>query len=185
MMHKGRMLTLLALLAFSAAVPATSGQALQQPPATPEPQQGGPGGDPIRQLNLTPEQREQVRSIREANKTERAEINQRVREANRALEEVLDTENPDEVVVEQRMRDLGAAQAAAMRMRIFTEVRIRKVLTQEQRGILRSLRQQARQLDRGRIRNERQQQRRQALDGASDPQNPLLQRRDLQRKPRP
>lgn len=191
MKHNGRILTLLALLAFSAAVPSVSGQIVQQPPAPSEPQQGGSGGDPIRQLNLTPEQREQIRSIREANKAERAAINQRLRDANRSLEEALDSDNPDEAVVEQRMRDLGAAQAAAMRMRILTEVRIRKVLTPEQLRILRTLRQQARQLDGERFRNERQQQRRQALDGARGLQNqrnepgPLLRRRDSQRRPRP
>ena len=120
-------------------VAATRPQQQSLPPAQQQ-QQGDFGGDPIRQLNLTPEQREQIRAIREGNKVERAEINQRVREANRALEEALDSDSPDEAVVEQRMRDLGAAQAAAMRMRILTEVRIRRVLTREQLVILRNLR---------------------------------------------
>ncbi|HEV7473889.1 MAG TPA: periplasmic heavy metal sensor [Pyrinomonadaceae bacterium] len=184
---KHRVLTLLALLAFLSTIPATNGHTVQQPSATPEPQQGGPGADPILQLNLTPEQREQIRSIRQANKEERATINQRLREANQAMEEALDSDKPDESAIEQRLRDLGAAQAAAMRMRILTEVRIRRVLTVEQLGILRTLRLQARQLERARFRNERQQQRRQALDGGRGTQNQpgqLLRPRDL-RKPRP
>lgn len=191
MKHNGKILTALALLAFLAAALPVAGQAVRQPPTTPEPQQGGAGGDPVRQLNLTPEQREQIRSIREINKVERAAINQRVREANQALEEALDSDNPDEGVVEQRMRDLGGAQAAAMRMRILTEVRIRKVLTPEQLGVLRTLRQQARQHERERFRNDRQQQRRQAIDGARGLQNrrdnivPLLRQRNLRRAPRP
>jgi Spy/CpxP family protein refolding chaperone len=191
MKHNGRILTLLALLAFLSAVPSASGQTVQQPGATAEPQQGGAGGDPISQLNLTPEQRQQIRSIRQGNQAERAAINQRVREANRSLEEALDSDTPDEAVVEQRTRDLGAAQAAAMRMRILTEVRIRKVLTLEQLRILRTLRQQARQVDGQGLRNERQQQRRQTLDGTRGLQNqrneprPLLRRRDLQRRPLP
>ncbi len=139
MNHNRQLLEILAGLIFLALVPATYGQATQQQPATPEAQQGGLAADPIRQLNLTPEQREQIRSIREQNKAERAAINERVRESNRALETELDSDNPDEAVVEQRVRDVAAAQAAAMRMRILTEIRIRRVLTPEQRIILRSL----------------------------------------------
>lgn len=191
MKHNGKIPMVLVLLALLAVALPVAGQAIpqQQSPATQEPQQGG--GDPIRQLNLTPEQREQIRSIREANKVERAAINQRVREANQALEEALDSDSPDEAAVEQRMRDLGAAQAAAMRMRILTEVRIRRVLTPEQLGVLRTLRKQARQTERERFRNERQQQRRDAIEGARGLQNqrkdvaPLLRRRNLQRTPRP
>jgi Spy/CpxP family protein refolding chaperone len=188
---KHRVLTLLALLAFLSTVPPATGQATQQPSATPEPQQSGAGGDLIQQLNLSPEQREQIRSIRQSNKDERAAINQRLRQANQSLDEALDSDKPDEAVVEQRMRDVGAAQAAAMRMRILTEVRIRRVLTAEQLGILRNLRMQARQLEREKFRNGRQQQRRQALDSGQGLQNPrnepgqFLRRRDLQRKPRP
>ena len=188
---KHRVLTLLALLAFLSTVPPATGRNIQQPSPTPEPQQGGGGGDPIRQLNLTPEQREQIRSIRQSNKEERAAINQRLRDANQALEETLDSEKPDEEVVEQRLRDVAAAQSAAMRMRILTEVRIRRVLTTEQLGILRTLRQQAHQIERERFRNERQQKRREALDGDRGLQNQpnragrYLRRRDLQRQPPP
>ena len=102
------------------------------------------GDDPIRELNLSPEQRERIRAIREQLQGERATINQRLREANRALEEALDADNPDESVVEQRLRDVAASQAAAMRMRVLSEVRIRRVLTPEQLITLRTLRQNAR-----------------------------------------
>lgn len=140
-----RILTLLALLAvigFPAAVDSVSGQSAQQTAATPEPQQGG---DLIRQLNLTPEQREQIRSIRVNNGGERAAIKSRLDEANRTLEDALNSENPDEALVEQRLREVASAQAAAMRMRILTEIRIRRVLTSEQRKVLRSLQQEAQQ----------------------------------------
>ena len=79
MKHNGRILTLLALLAvigFPAAAGSVSGQTVQQTATAPEPQQGG--GDLIRQLNLTPEQREQIRSIREDKQAERAAVNQRL-----------------------------------------------------------------------------------------------------------
>lgn len=120
-----------------------------------EQQQGGPVDDPVRELNLSPEQRERIRAIREQTREERAAINQRLRATNRALEEVLDSENPIEAVVEQRLREVAEAQAASMRMRVLTEFRIRRVLTPEQLTTLRTLRQNARDARRGRDRDNR------------------------------
>ena len=187
--HSGRILTLLALLAvigFPATLASVSGQSTQQPAAAPEPQQGG---DLIRQLNLTPEQREQIRAIREDKQTERAAVNQRLRESNRVLEEALDTDNPDEVVIEQRLRELAAAQAAAMRIRILTELRIRRVLTSEQRALLKSLQQQARELQRDRLlanpeaRQRQRAERSRALQNQRNGLGPLVPRREDQRRP--
>lgn len=100
--------------------------------------------DPIQQLNLSPEQREKIRAIREQLRDERAAINQRLREANETMQAALDADNPDEVQLEKLIHDLAAAQAAAMRMRILSEVRIRRVLTAEQLVTWRRLRQEAR-----------------------------------------
>lgn len=111
--------------------------------------QGPPVDDPVRELNLSPEQREKIRALREQTRDERAAINQRLRATNRALEEVLDSENPNEAVIEQRLRDVAEAQAASMRMRVLTEFRIRRVLTPEQQATLRTLRQNARSARRG------------------------------------
>lgn len=97
--------------------------------------------DPIQQLNLTPEQRQQIRIIREQMRDERAAINQRLREANLALELALDADEVDEAVIEQRLRDVASAQAAQMRMRVLSEVRIRRVLNPAQRALLREIRQ--------------------------------------------
>jgi Spy/CpxP family protein refolding chaperone len=188
MKHNGKGLALLAVLVFFIAASSVAGQAGQQQPATGA-QQGAPE-DPIRQLNLTAEQREQIRSIREQNRAERVSISQRLAEANRALEASLDAENPDEAVVEQRVREVAAAQASAMRMRILTEVRIRRVLTAEQRIILRSLQQQAKEIRRERLQNapdERQRRREERTQGLQNQRNglgPLFPRRGLQRRPR-
>jgi len=163
----------------------------QQLPVSNEPQNDAGGGDPIRQLNLSPEQREQIRSIRQQTNVERAAINQRVGAANRALEAALDSDNPDEASVEQRMKDLATAQADAMRMRISTEVKIRRVLTVEQRAILRTLREQARERQRERfeLRDQRQQERRQQRPNVLRNQRngvaPLFPGRNGQRRPRP
>lgn len=192
MKHHGKIFTSFAALAFFVAIASCSliyAQG-QHPPAAAGPQNDAAGGDPIRQLNLTPEQREQIRLIRQETNGERAAINQRVGDANRALEAALDSDNPDESAVEQRMKDFAAAQADAMRMRISTEVKIRRVLTVEQRAILRTLRQQAREIQRERFerRDERQRRREDRPNIMRNERNgvaPLFPGRDGQRRPRP
>jgi Spy/CpxP family protein refolding chaperone len=190
MKHNGQILALLAVLAFFIAAPSFSGQTVQQQPESPVPQQPRFGSDPIRELNLTAEQREQIRTIREQNQTERAALNERVRETNRALEAVLDSNNPDEAVVEERLREVAAARAAAMRMRILTEVKIRRLLTSEQRTLLKALRQQANQLRRERPLNSpdeslRRREEQRNLQNQRNGLGPLFPRRDPQRRPRP
>lgn len=191
MKHYGKIFTSFAGLVFFAAIATCSlsyGQA-QQAHGSPDAQQRGAGGDPIRQLNLTPEQREQIRSIRQQTNDERVAINQRVAEANRALEAALDSDNPEEAAVEQKIRDVAAAQAEAMRMRISTEVKIRRVLTVEQRGILRMLRQEARETQRHRLEMRDQRLRRREdrpnLRNQRNRDGLFSPRRDIQRPPRP
>ena len=152
----------------------------------PDSQQRPAGDDPIRELNLSPEQRERIRAIRQQLQAERATINQRLRETNQALEEALDADNPDESVIEQRLRDVAAAQAAAMRMRVLSEVRIRRVLTPEQLITLRTLRQNARNLRRERQRENMERRRQERIDRQRGVQNqrnglaPLFPRRSVQ-----
>ena len=74
--------------------------------------------DPIQQLRLTPEQRQRIRIIFAENKDERQVCNRKLREANIALEQALDAESPDENLIDQRINELAAAQAAQTRMRI-------------------------------------------------------------------
>jgi Spy/CpxP family protein refolding chaperone len=95
--------------------------------------------DPLTQLKLTPEQWIQIRMIRQ--QLQATAVNQRLRQANRALEAALDADDPDEVLIEQLLRDLSAAQGAQTRMRVLSELRIiRSVLTPEQRILLREIR---------------------------------------------
>lgn len=119
-----------------AGVPQQSQEANAQTPAA-APQ------DPITQLNLTPEQRQQIRAIREENKEEREAINRRLRETQKALNQALDAETPNESLIEQRVRERGEAETAFIRLRVQTEARIRRVLTPEQVNTLRILRAQA------------------------------------------
>lgn len=98
------------------------------------------GTDPIQQLRLSPEQRQRVRRILAQNKDERQATTQRLRQARLALDQALDADPVDETLVEQRVNELAAAQAAQLRMRIQTELKIRRELTPGQLVTLRRLR---------------------------------------------
>ena len=130
---------------FSNATLAAGQQSPGDPPQT-QSTQTNPQGDPIRQLNLTADQVEKIRAIREQNKDERFALNQRLRRAQRALDDAIQADNSSEALIEERAHELADAQAAATRMRAITEIRIRRVLTPEQLIKLRALRQQAQNL---------------------------------------
>lgn len=98
-------------------------------------------GNLIRTLGLTPDQLARIRMIREQNREERRLANERLRNAHRALDEAIYADAPSEAVIEERARELAAAQAASVRLRALTELSIRRVLTPEQLGTLRTLRQ--------------------------------------------
>ena len=131
-----RILTVL----FAALLLLTATTARAQETTTP------PVEDAINQLRLTPEQRQRVRTIFEENKTERQTTNRRLREAQIALTQALDAEPADENVIDQRVNELAAAQAAQMRMRIQIELKIRRELTPDQLATWRRLRLQMRDL---------------------------------------
>jgi protein CpxP len=103
----------------------------------------GPVGDLIRQLNLTPDQIEKIKSIRERNREARRLIGVRIRAARVALDRAIYVENADETVVEQRARELAEAQSAQVRLQAMTELGVRRILTPEQLETFRALRLQA------------------------------------------
>jgi Spy/CpxP family protein refolding chaperone len=100
--------------------------------------------DPIEQLRLSPDQRQAIRRIVADTRIERQTANLRLREANVALDQALDAEPTDENLIEQRISEVAAAHAAQLRMRIHTEMRIRRILRPEQLATLRRLRLQVR-----------------------------------------
>lgn len=103
----------------------------------------GPEGDLIRQLNLTPDQIEKIKAIRERNREARRLIAVRIREARMALDRAIYVENADQSVVEQRARELAEAQGAQVRLQAITELDVRRILTPEQLETFRALRLQA------------------------------------------
>lgn len=129
-MRSRTVVTLLAVVVFSTV--ASPVFAMQ------DPAQQAPA-DLIEQLHLTPEQRQRIRMILNENKNERQVTNRRLREANVALDRALDTQPLNEAIIEQRVNELAAAQTAQLRMRIQTEIKVRRELRPEQLAILQSL----------------------------------------------
>lgn len=139
----------------------------------------------LRPLDLKPDQIQKIRAINFELKDERQAAGMKLRQAQRALTEAIESPTPDESLIAQRSREVAEAQANTIRLRSLTEARILQVLTPEQRMRVREMRQRNLAL-----RRERQQgapnglnQRQQGLQ--RDPNSPLLtpaQRRALRRQ---
>jgi Spy/CpxP family protein refolding chaperone len=94
-------------------------------------------------LNLSSEQITQMRSIQSESVPQAKQLNQRLVQARRSLDEAIYSDNVDESLIEQRARDVAEAQAALVRFRAQTELRVRRILTTEQLQTFRNLRDQA------------------------------------------
>ena len=91
-------------------------------------------------LNLSPEQIQKIRAINAELKDQRQEANQRLRRAQRALAEAIESPTPNESLIDQRSREVAEAQATTIRLRSLTEARVLQVMTPEQRVRLREMR---------------------------------------------
>jgi len=123
-----------------------------------------------------------MREIREQSVPQARELTRRLNQARRALDESIYSDATDEALVEQRAREFSEAQAALVRLRAQTELRVRRVLTPEQLQTFRDLRVSARRQQRIQRRLERglPVRRRDApADAAPDarPLRPLRERR--------
>lgn len=143
--------------------------------------------NPFAGLDLKPDQIQKIRMINAELKDERQTAVLRLRQTQRALNDAIESPTPNESLIEQRSREVAAAQAQTIRLRSLTEARVLQVLTPDQRVRLREM--QRRNLA---ARSGRQQQtpngldRRQGLRGNVN--NPVLtpaQRRALRRPPKP
>ena len=95
----------------------------------------------FRLLNLTPDQIQKIREINIGLKDERQAANFKLRQAQRALADAVESPTPNEDLIAQRSREVAEAQANTIRLRSVTEARILQVLTPEQRIRLRDMRQ--------------------------------------------
>lgn len=119
--------------------------AAQQQPAQEEAPAADAAAALLSQLNLSAEQVAQMRQIREQSVPQAQALTRRLNQARRALDEAIYADALDEALVEQRAREVAEAQAAVVRNRAQTEMRVRRVLTPEQLQTFRDLRFRARQ----------------------------------------
>ena len=134
----------LALLLF----PLRAGAVAQEQDEPQAPQEASPQNPAralnlMQRLNLSREQRQQLREIRRQSEPEVRAQTRRVRLARRALDEAIYADPVDDALVEQRSRELSAAQSALISLRASTELKVRRVLTDEQLRLFRNLRQEA------------------------------------------
>lgn len=142
----------LAVILFGAALlclPALGANVKAQEQAEPPAQQGAGrrvrGLNLMQRLNLSREQRLRLREIRRESEPELRELVRRQRRARRALDEAIYADAADNTLVEQRSRELSAAQSALTLLRAANELKVRRVLTAEQLKLFRRLRREAQQ----------------------------------------
>lgn len=111
-----------------------------------EPPPDGPGpmarpGEAIRQLGLSRDQLQQIRRLNMGRKPQMDAAQMRLRDANRALDEVIYGDNVSDAEFQLKLRELQAAQAEVARIRFAGELSVRRVLTPDQLVRFRKLRQ--------------------------------------------
>jgi Spy/CpxP family protein refolding chaperone len=144
----GRFSTVLLFVVLSCAfvsIRAQSGRAQVGQPAPVDPQQEtAPRPEQSLNiadaLNLTPEQRAQMQTIRRESADEFRRANLRVTTGEKALDDAIYSEDADEAVIQQRARELAEAMATRIRVRTSIDLRVRRILTTEQLVTLRDLR---------------------------------------------
>jgi Spy/CpxP family protein refolding chaperone len=141
------------------------------------------------ELNLSADQIQKIRAINAELKDQRQEANQRLRRAQRALAEAIESPTPNETLIDQRSREVAEAQATTIRLRSLTEARILQVMTPDQRIRLREMRQrnQAMRRQNQQLPDNGLRRRQQGLQRNANTQTGLTpnQRKQLRRQQRP
>lgn len=134
-----------AILLFLLLFPVSVSQVFAQTPdeaAQTDAVQGNQDANWVTVLELTPEQVDRIRAIRQQNRLEWQAAKQRVNQAQRALDQAIYSDDASEAVIDERAREVAEAQAAEVRLRARTELGIRRVLTPRQLNTFRTIRQQ-------------------------------------------
>ena len=120
-----------------------------------------PGNDPgslrriFRQLNFTPEQRQQVRTMLQQSRPALRKAQLRVRSARKAVEEAMYSEVLDESALNIAVSELTDAQSQVTKLRLRSELEIRKILTPEQLRTFVNVRREMRERGKQRLQNRR------------------------------
>ena len=138
------LITLTALLLLTISARSRAQTATPQNPSEPVQAQQPPTqatmADMIGQLGLTPEQIQKWRAIDLELRDQQQSANMRLRQAQRALVEAIESPTPNEELVKQRAKEVSDAQAATTQLQALREARILQVLTPEQRVKRREIR---------------------------------------------
>jgi len=125
----------------------SGGYVLAQDNPPPEMNRPQPNAEPqakrpnlLRMLGLTPEQAQQLRQINQERKPQMDAAMQRLRQANRALDETIYADNIDEGAFQARLKAVNLAQAEVAKLRFTNELAVRRILTPEQLGRFREMR---------------------------------------------
>ncbi|HEX3085705.1 MAG TPA: periplasmic heavy metal sensor [Pyrinomonadaceae bacterium] len=92
------------------------------------------------ELNFTPQQIQQWREINRELRSEEMPATLKLREARLALNEAMESANPNEEVIKQRAKELADAQSAVTQLQALRQARVLKMLTPEQRIKLKEIR---------------------------------------------
>ncbi len=145
-MTRIRTIALAGVLALSGAVAAPIVLAQDGPPTGPGfGPRGGPGGRagidlPLRQLDLSDAQREQVRAIRNTHQAAFKEIGERLRTAHQGLRGAVGADALDEAAIRARSADVAAVEADAAVLRARVRQDVFSILTAEQQARAKELR---------------------------------------------
>jgi Spy/CpxP family protein refolding chaperone len=108
---------------------------------------GGPGdiGLPLRELELTDAQREQVRTVMQSNQAAFKEISDRMRTARAALDAVVTADTVDEASIRAKSAEVAAVEADGAVLRAKVHQEVFGLLTAEQQAKAKELRAQRQQ----------------------------------------
>jgi Spy/CpxP family protein refolding chaperone len=115
----------------------------------------------LRELGLNQDQIRQIRIINRDIKPLRQEALERLETARQKLDESVYSDSADEAAIQANIREVNEAQAEMLKLRIRSELAIRKVLTPQQLSKFREIRRNfAERKDQRQTRRERNQNRR-------------------------
>ncbi|HXG83225.1 MAG TPA: periplasmic heavy metal sensor [Pyrinomonadaceae bacterium] len=117
-----------------------------QDESAPEVSNRQPGGNRrpnlLAELNLSPEQIREIRRVNREDRFARRAAQQRLREANRNLDQAIYSDTVDEANIQLLVKELQAAQTEAIKFRTASELAVRKILTSQQLAKFREMRSQ-------------------------------------------
>jgi len=150
LLHQKTIVASVATAAALAVGAATHAQTAPQapPPGVPAARsaaQGRPGAGPMAGLNLTQEQRDRVKGLREAQAGDLRAVREKMRGARQQFREAMRADVPDEAAVRAAAEALGVLQADLAVLQSRARAEFLKVLTPEQQARLKAARDRAAQ----------------------------------------